>query len=64
MSGLSDKETLSKQYGFKDEDYYYEVLYQKVVDLIFENAVAVKATETDATSDDAGMVDDYGTTEE
>jgi len=64
MSGLSDKETLSKQYGFKDEDYYYEVLYQKVVDLIYENAVAVKATETDATSDDAGMVDDYGTTEE
>ncbi len=64
MSGLSDKETLSKQYGFKDEDYYYEVLYQKVVDLIFENAVAVEATETDATSDDAGMVDDYGTTEE
>lgn len=64
MSGLSDKETLSKQYGFKDEDYYYEVLYQKVVDLIFENAVAVEASETDATSDDAGMVDDYGTTEE
>lgn len=69
MSGLSDKETLNKQYGFKDDDYYYEVLYTKIVDFIYENAVAVEATETDASEtdvDDAseGLVDDYGTTEE
>ena len=64
MSGLSDKETLSQQYGFKDEDYYYEVLYQKIVDLIYENAVAVEASETDASEEDAELVDDYGTTEE
>ncbi len=68
QTGLTDKETLSQQYGFKDEDYYYEVLYSKVFDFVYENAVAVEATETDATEDDAsesdGLVDDYGTTEE
>ena len=55
-------------YVLKDEDYYYEVLYAKVYDFVYENAVAVDATETDATEDDAsssdGLVDDYGTTEE
>lgn len=68
QTGLTDKDTLSQQYGFKDEDYYYEVLYAKVYDFVYENAVAVDATETDATEDDAsssdGLVDDYGTTEE
>jgi len=68
QTGLSDKETLSQQYGFKDEDYYYEVLYSKVFDFVFEHAVG-KETATDAEEDDAasgsdGLVDDYGTTEE
>ena len=67
QTGLTDKETLSQQYGFKDEDYYYEVLYSKIYDFIYENAVAVEASNTDAdedTSDSDGLVDDYGTTEE
>ena len=51
MSGLSDKETLNQQYGFTDEDYYYEVLYTKIMDFIYDNAV--KASATDASSDDA-----------
>lgn len=51
MSGLTDKETLSQQYGFTDEDYYYEVLYTKIMDFIYDNAV--KASATDASSDDA-----------
>ncbi len=67
QTGLTDKEALSAQYGFQEDDYYYEVLYSKVVDFVYENAVAVEATETDA--DEAGdssegLVDDYGTTEE
>lgn len=67
QTGLTDKETLDAQYGFQDDDYYYEVLYSKVIDFVYENAVAVEATNTDAEeADDAtpGMVDDYGTKEE
>ncbi|MBP3719608.1 MAG: trigger factor [Eubacterium sp.] len=51
MSGLTDKETLNQQYGFTDEDYYYEVLYTKIMDFIYDNAV--KASATDASMDDA-----------
>ncbi len=69
QTGLTDKETLSSVYGYTDDDYSYEVIYQKVVDLIYENAVAVDAPADGEASDgdasgNSGMIDDYGTTEE
>jgi len=55
LTGLSDKDTLSETYGYTgDEDYCYEVLYDKIQELVYENAVAVDesgetiATETEA----------------
>ncbi|MCR5214444.1 MAG: trigger factor [Eubacterium sp.] len=64
QSGLTDKETLSSVYGYTDDDYAYEVIYQKVVDFIYENAVAVDAPAEEASENDGEMIDDYGTTEE
>ena len=64
--GIADKETLKSTYGYEDEDFFFTVLEEKVTNFIFENAVAVEATETDAEeeTEPAEMVDDYGTTEE
>ena len=65
QTGITDIETLKSTYGYEDSDFGYDVLYTKVVDMIFESAVEVEATNTDADeSKDGGMVDDYGTTEE
>ncbi|MCR5104772.1 MAG: trigger factor [Eubacterium sp.] len=62
QSGISDIETLKKTYGYQDDDFYYEVLYNKVTDFVYENAVPVEGTATDAEAGE--MVDDFGTTEE
>ena len=64
--GIADKETLKSTYGYEDEDFFFTVLEEKVTNFIFENAVAVEATETDAEeeTEPTEMVDDYGTTEE
>ena len=51
QTGLSDVDTLNKQYGYKDEDYYFMVLEDKIIDFIYTNAVAASAT--DATADEA-----------
>ncbi len=65
QTGITDIETLKSTYGYEDSDFGYDVLYTKVVDMIFESAVEVEATNTDADeSKEGGMVDDYGTTEE
>lgn len=67
QTGISDKETLKQTYGYEDIDFYFDVLDDKVLDFLVENAVEVEATETDATEEDAApteIVDDYGTTEE
>ena len=68
QSGISDIETLKSTYGYEDSDFSYDVLYDKVLTFVYENAVQVEATNTDAvedvTSPGDGMVDDYGTTEE
>ena len=37
-SGLSDVATLSSRYGYTDDDYYYVVLEEKVLDFIYNNA--------------------------
>ena len=55
QAGVTDKETLSSMYGYEDDDYYYEALFVKVTDLIWENAVAVEATETDAVATDTDV---------
>jgi trigger factor len=67
QTGLSDIETLKSTYGYEDEDFSYEIIYKKIVDLIYNNAVQVEGTATDATESSEGdgvMVDDYGTDEE
>ena len=63
--GIADKETLKSTYGYEDADFYFTVLEEKVTNFIYENAVVVEATETDAEeASPTEMVDDYGTTEE
>jgi len=37
-SNLSDVATLSSRYGYTDDDYYYVVLEEKVLDFIYNNA--------------------------
>ncbi|MBP3234571.1 MAG: trigger factor [Eubacterium sp.] len=67
QTGMTDIEQLKQAYGYNDEDFSYEIVYKKVVDLVYNNAKQVEATETDAADDNAkttDMVDDYGTTEE
>ena len=67
QTGMTDIEQLKQAYGYNDEDFSYEIVYKKVVDLVYNNAKQVEATDTDAADDSAkttDMVDDYGTTEE
>ncbi|MBO4863252.1 MAG: trigger factor [Eubacterium sp.] len=63
QTGMTDIETFKQSYGYTEEDFSYEIIYNKIVDFIYNNAVQVEATGTDAEADDAGsgMVDDYGT---
>ena len=69
QTGLTDIETLKSTYGYTEEDFSYGIIYEKVVDFIYNNAVQVEATNTDAeeasdgdaSGGEAGMVDDYGT---
>ena len=62
QTGLTDKETLSQMYGYTDDDYMYEVIYEKVVTFIYDNAVIVEGA--DDAQEEGGLIDDYGTTEE
>lgn len=64
QTGISDIETLKSTYGYEEDDFEYEIIYNKIVDLVYENAKAVEATDTDAKSNDGTMVDDYGTSSE
>lgn len=67
QTGMTDIEQLKQAYGYNDEDFSYEIVYKKVVDLVYNNAKQVEATDTDAADDSTKtteMVDDYGTTEE
>ena len=64
QTGLQDIEALKKTYGYDDEDFSYEIIYDKVRDFVYNNAVQVEATATDASASDGAMVDDYGTDDE
>ncbi|MBR6404443.1 MAG: trigger factor [Eubacterium sp.] len=48
QSGITDIETLKSTYGYEDDDFEYEIIYNKVVDLVYENAKAVANTDSDA----------------
>lgn len=39
-SGMTDVDTMNKQYGYKNDDYYYSVLEKKVIDFLKTKAVA------------------------
>ncbi|MBR6171876.1 MAG: trigger factor [Eubacterium sp.] len=45
-SGLNDVETLNSRYGYSNDDYYYVVLEDKVLNFIYDNAVPKEASET------------------
>lgn len=51
QTGLSDVETLNATYGYTNDDYYFFVIMEKIQDLIYENAVAVEGSPTDATEE-------------
>ena len=54
-TGLSDVNTLNQQTGYKDEDYYYIVLEDKVVNFVYENAEQMQeAEDTTPASTEAG----------
>ena len=57
QTGLTDVSKLNSQYGYKDDDYYFMVLEDKVIDFIYKNAVIVKASATDASSSNASISD-------
>lgn len=59
LTGLSTIEEVNEMYGYKESDYYFEVLFNKIRDFLYENAVPVDSTATDATTtEDAAPVDD------
>jgi len=64
-SGLSDVATLSSRYGYSDDDYYYVVLEEKVLDFIYNNATPkVKGSSTEEqTSGETGSDTSSETTE-
>jgi len=64
-SGLSDVATLSSRYGYTDDDYYYVVLEEKVLDFIYNNAAPkVKGSSTEEqTSGETGSDTSAETTE-
>ena len=63
LTGLSTIDEVNEMYGYKESDYYFEVLFNKIRDFLYENAVPVDSTATDATeTEDAAPVED--TTEE
>ena len=45
QTGMNDVSQLNQQYGYMNEDYYFTVLEQKVIDFLYEHA---KASPTDA----------------
>jgi trigger factor len=49
QTGLNDVSQLNQQYGYNDEDYYFTVLEEKVIELLYENAV--KGSPTDAATE-------------
>ena len=64
-SGLSDVAALSSRYGYSDDDYYYVVLEEKVLDFIYNNAAPkVKGSSTEEqTSGETGSDTSSETTE-
>ena len=64
QTGISDIETLKSTYGYEDDDFEYEIIYNKVVDFVYENAKAVEATSTDAGTDTTEAASEEATTEE
>ncbi|MBP1567424.1 MAG: hypothetical protein J6U36_02155, partial [Oscillospiraceae bacterium] len=38
QTGLRDVSELNQQYGYTNEDYYFTILEEKVVDFLYENA--------------------------
>lgn len=64
-SGLSDVAALSSRYGYTDDDYYYVVLEEKVLDFIYNNAAPkVKGSSTEEqTSGETGSDTSSETTE-
>ena len=63
LTGLSTIDEVNEMYGYKESDYYFEVLFNKIRDFLYENAVPVDSTATDAAeTEDAAPVED--TTEE
>lgn len=53
QSGLTDVKDLEQQYGYSDDDFYFIVLETKVMDYLYDNAVPVKASATDASATDS-----------
>ena len=71
QTGMTDIEQLKAAYGYTDEDFSYEIIYKKIVDLVYNNAVQVEASATDkdadskdAASDDAASDDKKDTDSE
>ena len=68
-TGYTDVSQLNEAAGYKEEDYYYMVLEEKVIDFIYDNAIPKTSdsgqpateVETQATSEDAGT--EAGSTE-
>ena len=46
-TGLKDVAALNEQYGYADEDYYYIILEEKVLQYLYDNAVNRKADTTE-----------------
>ena len=56
-SGLNDVETLNSRYGYSNDDYYYVVLEDKVLNFIYDNAVPKEASETEGTTTDSSATE-------
>ncbi len=46
-TGLKDVAALNEQYGYEDEDYYYIIMEEKVLQYLYDNAVNRKADTTE-----------------
>jgi len=49
QTGLTDVSELNQQYGYTNEDYYFTILEEKVINLLYDNAVQGSPTDASAT---------------
>ncbi len=63
-TGYSDVSQLNSVYGYSNDDYYIIVLEEKVLEFIYDNAVAKSADDTEAsTGDTAASTEEAASTE-